>query len=219
MRTGPGGRIPTDQIVKLDAMEDLDKDLLTLEADLHVGGWDQPARLYTIEGKEGDYRLEYLSEVHNHPVDELRSAVLAGRHLAPAVPASVKGVALAFEGWRHACAEDLEVHHPQWWQGFLRRAEAQGFNTNPDDKVSRVALMDFINEALDVIAENMSPAQSPVHIEMRSVVVMMADGRARQVVRIRNGEPDVGVVADGGRLTNAMRALLDGKWPDDPDMQ
>ena len=211
---GPGGRIDPKDVNIMERL-DLDKDLLLLENDIEAMGWDQPPRLYAILGKEGDYSLELIMEFAAHPVALIRAMVL-GENGMPGgrLDNRVVGVAASVEAWRHAEAKDLAKHHPDKWKELNDLAVSVGFDPVTDAQ----GILDHTDKVLDKIAENFSPSNSPVRIENRVLTAIMRDGKGAMVVRDRGDDPRVTEVAEGGRVVVAMRALLTGCWPADPDL-
>lgn len=208
-----------EDIKVIDKLEDeqFEKDVLQLEADLHVLGWDQPAILYAVMGEPGDMRLEKISEMSGHPVDWMRKAVCGSKE--DGIPAGgrlrddVLGVAIANEGWRHPHAEDFEKRYPEDWEKFLEFADLSGVGRHDKERIYH-----HVNNALEHLHSRIPPHQNPRRIEVRSVMVLMRDGKGIGVHRDRDDEPSVFPMGDGGRLIQAMRAVLSGCWPKDEDM-
>lgn len=197
--------------------EQFEKDVLQLEADLHVLGWDQPHILYAVMGKPGDLRLEKISEMSGHPVDWMRTAILGDETIG--IPKGgrlrddVLGVAVANEGWRHPHAEDFETRWPEDWEQFLHFADLAGV-----DRSDKERILHHVNNALHQLHSHFAPSDNPRRIEIRSVMVLMRDGKGLGVHRDRDDEPSVFPMGNGGRLLKAMQALLTGCWPADEAM-
>lgn len=69
----------------------------TVESDIAVHGWDQPARLWVLhKADDGDEYLELvMREIPGHPADFLERAKIWGT----LDPSKVAGVVLSSEGW------------------------------------------------------------------------------------------------------------------------
>lgn len=207
--------IDKDDLTLLPDMGDkqFEKDVLLLEQDLDVLGWDQPNILYAVMGEPGDYRLEKISEMSGHPVDWMRSAV-CGTENHPGggrLSDDVQGVAVANEGWRHPHAEDFERHYPEDWAMFTQLAEVTGVT-------DRTEMLHHINQAIGRLHEMIAPSDNPRRMEIRSVIVLMRNGSGMGVHRTRGEEAETFQMAAEGRVMRGMKALLTGCWPNDPEM-
>lgn len=204
-------------IKTVDMLDDpqFEKDVLQLEADLHVLGWDQPHAIYAVMGEPGDLRLEKITDMSGHPVDWMRTVLLGDKEagIDPGGPLrdTVAGVAVANEGWRHPHARDFEKRWPEDWKMFMDLAELTGVTDMED-------IYKHIDNALRRLHEQIPPHANPRRIEIRSVMVLMRDGKGVGVNRSRDEEAEVFRMGDGGRLIQAMRAMLTGCWPADEAM-
>jgi hypothetical protein len=191
------------------------KDILRLEADIHVLGWDQENALYAVMGEPGDYLLEKITNMSGHPVDWLRDAV-CGTKAHPGggrLHDSVRGVAVASEAWRHPLAQDFETRYPEDWAMFMKLADLSGVDKDDKERVYH-----HINNALERLHDNVMPHSNPRRVELRSVMVLMRDGLSLGVSRDRDRDPVVFQMGDLGRVLQAMKATLTGCWPNDPHM-
>lgn len=195
--------------------EQFEKDVLLLEADIHVLGWDQPHALYAVMGEPGDMRLEKITDMSGHPVDWMRQAV-CGSDEHPGggrLRDDVLGIAVANEGWRHPRAEDFETRYPEDWAMFESLADIAGV-----DKDDKEAMCGHIDKVLRHLHEQIAPHANPRRVEIRSVIVLMRDGKGLGVHRDRDREANVFDMGDAGRVLQGMKAMLTGCWPNDPDM-
>lgn len=211
-------RIDPENIQMADAIEDerFEKDVLLLENDLDALGWDQPPRLYAVMGEPGDYRIELITEMQGHPVDWIKMAVCGVPGQRAQYPGGrlnddVQGICLAVEGWRHPIAKDIEKTDPEVWNALVEMAHVVGITD--EEQIAK-----HVNNALATLFENHAPSSNPKRVEIRSIVVLMRDGRGISVLRDRGGEPSANISSKEGRLVAAMQAMFTGCWPKDEDM-
>lgn len=152
--------------------------LLKLEAFLEELGWEQPARMYLVEGSAEKPEFVTLSDLDAHPCDVLRDLWTSGRRAEDAI-----GLALVAEGVRHLRYEELEERAPQMYASIHA-----GVDLQEGEELETVVRNGWTQLAADTPATQMPPS---LQVRIRNSVAVTLDGWTIMVVRDQGGEPEV----------------------------
>lgn len=161
-----------------DALHSL---IRTLEADIAVGGWDQPHRLYAIRGPVEDPRFEYMDDADPHPIVFLTKAYDEGMRLKP----SIIGLGLAIEGWRLRMPDEISEDQMPALRHWRQHLRAMGLAER--DVEQRLALY-FVAFAREL---GISNAPAFLRAETRTISAVFRDGAVVMSNRDRDGELEI----------------------------
>lgn len=196
--------------------EAIERALETLDNDLEVLGWDQPSRLYFLEGDLSDPTCRLAGIMPTYPPADMLAAYDQGAR----VPEGTQGLMCSTEGYRHLFFEEVLERGPEMFEGFRKQAEKDLKRSISKEEFEKAARSYYENE---ILRKMPGPANLPddKRVEVRTLVLVFKDGTTMHYARDRGSDKGIHYEVSHDpeslarvRVPSAMYLFLHGVRPD-----